>query len=527
MSGKKETMGKHAAAPQSPQDASQTQQIPPVQQAQPGAFNSAFQAAGVSDPKVGKGFNKRLALKVGVIIAAVLLVVYIAGAFFFSGRFFPNTTLGSQDISLKSTSDVAEVATDIGSDYSVTVTGDGLSFTVSSSQAGLEVDGQEVAEQSIADNNIWLWPVEVFRTHDESANLSSEYSESGLGDVVRQQVETFNATATDPVNASVQYSSASGQFEVSAEKAGTKLDVDAVILKVNDAVLDMSSSATLGTSELVQPTVLSSDPALTAAADTANSYLTADIELVLGTTAIHAADIGANEISQWVVIGDDLAVTFDEEAMDAWVEELAASLNTVGTERTYTRPDGQTFTVSGGTYGWTIDDDAMVADVEDAIRNGLVGQLTVATTLEGYTYNGSGVQDWGAYADVDISEQHVRFYNEAGELVWEADCVTGKPDGSHDTPTGVWRVLNKKTNYTLTGDISVATGQPEYETKVSYWMPFTYSGCGFHDATWQSAFGGTRYKDGYGSHGCVNLSLSDAASLYDIIAVGNAVVVHE
>ena len=58
-------------------------------------------------------------------------------------------------------------------------------------------------------------------------------------------------------------------------------------------------------------------------------------------------------------------------------------------------------------------------------------------------------------------------------------------------------------------------------------MPFTYSGCGFHDATWQSAFGGTRYKDGYGSHGCVNLSYSDAASLYDIIAVGNAVVVHE
>lgn len=58
-------------------------------------------------------------------------------------------------------------------------------------------------------------------------------------------------------------------------------------------------------------------------------------------------------------------------------------------------------------------------------------------------------------------------------------------------------------------------------------MPFTYSGCGLHDAPWQSSFGGSRYSSGYGSHGCVNLSMDAAASLYNLVAVGNAVVVHD
>ena len=34
-----------------------------------------------------------------------------------------------------------------------------------------------------------------------------------------------------------------------------------------------------------------------------------------------------------------------------------------------------------------------------------------------------------------------------------------------------------------------------YETEVQYWMPFVGNYIGFHDADWQSAFGGTLYAD--------------------------------
>ena len=70
------------------------------------------------------------------------------------------------------------------------------------------------------------------------------------------------------------------------------------------------------------------------------------------------------------------------------------------------------------------------------------------------------------------------------------------------------------------------TGKKEYETKVTYWMPFEGNGIGFHDAPWQPDFGGDMYATGYGSHGCVNLSSADAQELYSIIEIGDVVVVH-
>ena len=64
-----------------------------------------------------------------------------------------------------------------------------------------------------------------------------------------------------------------------------------------------------------------------------------------------------------------------------------------------------------------------------------------------------------------------------------------------------------------------------YETLVKYWMRVTYSGVGFHDATWQSSFGGNVYTY-RGSHGCINMSYSDAGKLYELIQVGDPVIMH-
>lgn len=64
----------------------------------------------------------------------------------------------------------------------------------------------------------------------------------------------------------------------------------------------------------------------------------------------------------------------------------------------------------------------------------------------------------------------------------------------------------------------------EYETPVKYWMPFN-GGVGFHDASWQPTFGGSRYLTN-GSHGCVNMPPEMAGKLFDLISAGTPVVVH-
>ena len=55
-------------------------------------------------------------------------------------------------------------------------------------------------------------------------------------------------------------------------------------------------------------------------------------------------------------------------------------------------------------------------------------------------------------------------------------------------------------------------------------MPFS-GGCGIHDATWRSSFGGDQYLYD-GSHGCVGVSLSNAKTIYNNVSVGTIVVVY-
>ena len=44
-----------------------------------------------------------------------------------------------------------------------------------------------------------------------------------------------------------------------------------------------------------------------------------------------------------------------------------------------------------------------------------------------------------------------------------------------------------------------------------------------HDATWRSYFCGTIYQE-HGSHGCINLPLASAATIYEYVSTGFPVI---
>ena len=114
-------------------------------------------------------------------------------------------------------------------------------------------------------------------------------------------------------------------------------------------------------------------------------------------------------------------------------------------------------------------------------------------------------------------------FSDNGESIWEAPCISGKPDGVHDTNTGVYVINNKKSPDFLYSDAAAAE---IYTSYVTYWMPFVGNAIGLHDADWQPSFGGSMYANGYGSHGCVNLPPYAAAELFGIVEIGDVVVSH-
>lgn len=492
-----------------------------------GGTAAAYDGSAVEAYKKKRNQKKRTRKIAGVaagIVIAVLAIVYIAGALFFSSHYLPNTSIGDDDISLMTADAVASDLKAESQSYTMQVTGEGLDFTIDATDSGVNIDAESVADNAMSAFSAWEWPVLVFQSHDYSNLLQYAYDGSTLGKTVKQAVNKVNKTATAPVDATIAYDSDQGKFVVQKEKAGTKLDYNKVMDKVTQSVMTMTEKVVITDDELQQPSVTSADSRLETAAENANAYLKADFKLTLD--GVKVATVDADQISEWVTLDKNLNPSFDSSALKTWVANLAAKVDTVGAKRTLTTSNGGTYTVSGGDYGWSIDQSSLVTKIENAIKDGKTGTLKIPCSSEGKSYSSDGDDIGKRYVDVNLSTQHAVMYVN-GKKVWEADVVTGKPDGEHNTPTGVYYIKNKESPSTLIGQMISGTNTPSYRTEVQYWMPFVENYIGFHDATWQSAFGGTRYKDGYGSHGCVNLSLSKAGALYDVIQIGDPVIVHK
>ena len=481
---------------------------------------STFSAPIPDDPTPER--PRRRALWVIPIVIVVLLAAagYVGGALYFQSRFLPGTTLDGQDVSLRSAEEVAAEKTASLDGFSTHVTGYGLDLTVSAPEIGLCYDGAAYVEEALSQTNPWAWPIEALSTRSLSVDAEPAFDEGRLGELVTPAVEEIARSSAESVGTGISYDAASASFVLDERATASLLDAAAVTSLVGQAVSDLSPAVE------VDEGCLADAGSLQAAVDAANGYLGA-----AGTTLLISGqlvlDVSPDLLAGWVTIGDDLSVSLDEDAIGQWVSENVGALDTAGTTRTYTRPDGKQVSVSGGTWGIVTNEAETTRSLVAAIQGGAPQQIEITLRQSTGHAPEPGGKDWGnRYIDIDITEQYVRMYGDDGSLIFESACVTGDPTMDYDTPTGINPInSNKALDQVLRGLDYDEDGEPDYETPVNYWIPFVGNMVALHDADWRSSFGGSVYK-GNGSHGCVNLPLSKAAELYDLTQVGDVVVVH-
>lgn len=468
-----------------------------------------------------KKIAKRLGISFGVLVA-LLALLYFLGVLAFHSVLMPNSKVSSIDMSFKTKDQVSADLSDAIGKYNFKVKGHGMNATITSSEAGIALDADEVATRIVESQDPWRWPLMILAEHDVSPAVAEAMSATGLSEVIRAEVDRVNEAARAPVDATVAFVEESKAFEVIPEIAGTMLDFERVLEATIAGTLVLDDNIILTKDVLLQPQVFEDDKRLSQAALEANRLVKADVRLSLDGTEVAVVDAGV--IWPWVEISPEFEVVFNADKMNDWAKDIASKCNTVGSTRTYTRPDGKVITVSGGSYGWRIDADSLVRSITDAINNGTIGTIDIPVQQAGSGFTALGGQDWGKrYVDVDLSEQYARFYDDAGSIIWESPIVSGLPRDGRATPRGVYSLNQKASPSTLIG--YKPDGTKDYETKVQYWMPFKGNAVGFHDASWQSSFGGNRYTYS-GSHGCVNLPPAKAKELYGIIRTGDVVVVH-
>ena len=507
-------MAKHSREQAAPQQQYQTQSY-----ANTSRVNPAVAYAQMPKQKRGKGGWIALGVIVGIIA-----IVYLVGAWIFTFMFLPNSKIASLDVSMKTADSVQQELTTNFNTFAVDVTGSGLNFKVDAANAGISADTNKIVKDALSSVNTWKWPLEVALSHDYSKEISANLSQGNLGTVVQQQVDEVNKEKTDSVDAHLQWNESGSAFVVEAETYGTKIDAKAVEELVTNAIVSMDKTVAVGSEQCIKPNVLKTDSRWDAALKQANVYAKANFKIMMGDS--QAATVNGSVIKDWLVVDENLGVSLNSDAVSEWANGIAEGCNTVGTERTYTRPNGnKTITVSGGTYGWEADATGLSDEIVSAINSGSTSSISVNVTQSANALVPAGQADWGGrWIDVDKTEQHAYMYDN-GNLVWETDIITGNPTVNEATPSGVWMINAKRTNETLKGPL--VNGSPEWENTVQYWMPFISNSHGLHDASWRSVFGGTVYQSADWSHGCINLPIAKAAALFDLCKLGDAVIVHD
>lgn len=462
--------------------------------------------------------KKHKGLKVTGIIAAILAVTagcaYGAVTYYYADRFFEGTYINGIDCSNKTAYEVEQAIASTVEAYSIEVT--------SRNQDPQTISGSQIGYQYMSDGEVLNLlkqqkPYEWVRGFMETRSYNTQENVTFDKTLLQNEVKALNCAQpenqVEPENAYVAMNG--DEFTIVPETEGSKLKVKEACKALDAAISGSQTSIDLGSTPDVYAVaaVTSEDSTLQATRDAYNNYTKASITYTFGDQTV---TLDGSTLKNWLqfdekgqLVQDD--ASFTQHVKD-FVAQLASEHNTVGTTRSFNTTSGRTVSVYGSAYGWKIDQDAEAAQLTEEIRT---GTQTTREPVYSMRANAYGYNDIGStYIEVDLSSQHMYYY-QGGSIIFDSDIVSG--DIRYDdraTPPGIFTLYYKKSPDVLRG-AKKPDGTYEYETSVTYWMPFN-GGIGFHDATWQAYFGGDRYTYA-GSHGCINMPLDAAATLYSII----------
>ena len=470
--------------------------------------------------KTGKDGKVKALWITGGVLAGICLI-YVAISVYFMSHFFVNTKINGKNFSGKTASDVEKYLQTNIKDYKLTILeNEGRQDVISGSEIGLEYRAGTEAEKLLKDQNGFAWPKAFFTENSRKVSVNVSYNEESLNQRI-SQLSCLQTEQTPAENAKPEFDG--NQYVIKPEVYGNAVDKERLTEQVKVHITEFQPQLDMvETKCYAKPKYVEDSKEVQEACDAMNKYVNASITYPMNEPVV----VDKALISQWLQVDGEMKVSLNTEAMKQWFTAFGDKYDTQGTTRTFTTPAGKSATVTGGTYGWSIDEDTELVNLQNSILNGEVVTREPAYYAGGTAAAHSG-QDWGnTYAEVDMSAQHM-WYVQNGQVVLETYVVTGEPIPSRITPEGVYSLMWKQRDATLVGDIKPETGKPEYETDVAYWMQVTSSGVGFHDAIWQTAFGGTLYQiPGTGSHGCINMPLDQAGALFNMIEPGIPVIFH-
>ena len=458
------------------------------------------------------GTKKLSALKIfGIVFAIVVVCTYVAVSVWFMFHYNYKTYINGNDYSFFTLDEVDQYIGEYISDYSLTLKlRDDSEYRIDTDDIGLVIRPNITAKKIKNEQNGFLWPYYMCKRKDYELYYTADYDKDKLESLLKKCDFTQEANMEKPMNASVEIKD--GKSTIIPETEGNYIDFTKLCCIIDEALNKGDQLVDLDDTDVYEK------PEVTADSKEIISEQ-AKLEKVLSMKITYKIDeisweLTSEDYGDWISDISAEKIEFQKDKVHEYVQNMADRYDTYGVPRNFRTHDGRIVTLDNTWYGWLIDVDSEAEELYSVLEAGESVERVPIFDCYAAVYRDGGDDIGDTYIECDFGQQHIYVYVN-GEQVMDSDCVTGSlaDSGKYRTPGGVYTILYTKTPAVLIGD--------DYETPVKYWMPFN-GGIGFHDATWQSSFGGI-YKTG-GSHGCVNLPLSAAEQLFNIAYEGMPVV---
>ena len=468
--------------------------------------------------------------------AAVLLVIaYISGFVYFSGHFYQDAAINGIPVSGMNKAGAKSTLDNFYTNYMLTMeTIDGKQVMIDGREISMQVSLHDEFSSCFQKQKPYVWFMNMWKHHDYEIGADASWDEAALTDLYDSMDILEKKTMTAPKDAYVGIED--GKFAIVKEVMGTTIKVSAFKNAVEESLSKVQSNLDLveaGCYEL--PEVYDTDEALNKELDAKNEFAENEIQLQMDDLTLEPGMELYDEVLE--KSGDSYQVS--QKLVEKYVKNLAEEYDTLGKERTFTTSfSDKKVEVLGTAFGYELNQEETADALYNALTSGRAEKVEAVFDNKGYTLQGEN--DIGdTYIEVNLSEQHVIAYKNGKKLA-EGDCVSGNESAGHGTCIGLYAIQGKQSPTVLRGEkkpvtktvtkkkkgkkvkVTETTMEYEYESPVTFWMPFN-GGIGFHDANWRSSFGGEIYKTG-GSHGCINLPPDRVPAFYEQVYKGMPVI---
>ena len=464
--------------------------------------------------KKRKKKNQKMVLwsSLGVLFA-FLLGLLIAGSVYCSSHFSKGTIINEIDASGLTMEELESRMRE----YVLTVrerTGEGsyITETITGDQIGVTVSNTDELNGILKQQNILKAISSYIKGEQQVYTVENLYAyvDSALMTAILKLQGFQESFVVEPVDAHISEYDAENGYRIVPGIRGNVLKQTKTIQTVETAVDALLTEIDLEKAGCYEePSVYADDAKLTERLAQMKQYTDLRIVYHFGQ---QEEVIDGSVLSGWLLVDEETnKVSVSEEKIDDFVVMLRKKYDTIFRSREFQTSYGKTITIEGGDYGWWMNYSQEQEQLKEMIRNGESGERIPVYYQTAAVY---GSQDYGnTYIEINLTAQHLFLYVN-GEKKMESEFVSGNAARGFDTPAGIYGITYKEQDAMLVGE--------NYETPVSYWMPFN-GNIGLHDAIWRDSFGADIYKKS-GSHGCINMPYLKAKELYGEIAKGTPVI---